>query len=95
MQGAAAWLTVNVSPAMVSVPLRAPPVLAATLNPTDPLPLPLAPDVMLIQEALVAAVHAHPLLVVTATGAPAPLAAPTDWLRGVIENVQGGAAGAA
>jgi hypothetical protein len=63
---------------MVSVPLRAAPVLAATLNPTDPLPLPLAPDVMLIHEALLAAVHPHPLLVVTATGPPAPPAAPTD-----------------
>jgi hypothetical protein len=71
-------LTVNVSPAIVSVPLRAAPVLAVTLNSTDPLPLPLAPDVMLIHVALVAAVHPHPLVVDTATGVPAPAVAPTD-----------------
>jgi hypothetical protein len=63
---------------MVSVPLRAPPVLAATLNPTDPLPVPLAPDVMLIHDAFDAAVHPHPLVVDTATGLPAPPVAATD-----------------
>jgi hypothetical protein len=77
-------LTVKVSPAMVSVPLRAAPVLAATLNPTVPLPFPLAPEVMLIQDTLLAAVHPHWALVDTAT-LPVPLVAATDWLVGVIE----------
>ena len=77
-------MTVNVWPAIVSVPLRAAPVLAVTLNSTDPLPLPIAPDVRLIHDALVAAVHPHPLLVDTATGLPAPAVAATDWLVGVI-----------
>jgi hypothetical protein len=89
---AAAWLTVNVSPAIVSVPDRAPPVLGATLNSTPPLPLPLAPDVMLIQGAWLAAVHAHPLLVDTATGPAAPPAADAGWLVGLIENAHAGAA---
>ena len=57
---------------MVNVPLRAPPVLLATLNSTDPLPLPFAPDVIEIHEALLAAVHPQPLLVETTTGPPAP-----------------------
>ena len=71
-------MTVNVWPAIVSVPLRAAPVLAATLNSTDPLPLPLAPEVMLIQDALVDAVHVQPPVVDTDTGAPAPADATTD-----------------
>ena len=33
------------------VPLRAPPVLAATLYPTVPLPEPVAPDVIVIHDA--------------------------------------------
>jgi hypothetical protein len=83
---AAAWLTVNVSPAMVSVPVRAAPVFAVTLKLTAPLPLPLAPDVTLIHDALVVVVHAHPLAVETATGPPAPAVAARDSLVGVIEN---------
>jgi hypothetical protein len=71
-------LTVNVWPAIVSVPLRAAPVLAVTLNSTDPLPLPLAPDVTLIHGALVDAVHVQPPVVDTDTGVPAPADAPTD-----------------
>ena len=63
----------KVWPAIVSVPLRAAPVLAAALNCTDPLPLPLAPDVMVSHVALLAAVHPHPLLVVTLTGPLPPL----------------------
>jgi hypothetical protein len=63
---------------MVSVPVRAPPVFAAKLNSTDPLPLPVAPDVTLIQEALLTAVHVQPPVVVTFTGLPFPAPAPTD-----------------
>jgi hypothetical protein len=55
------------------------------------LPLPLAPDVMLIHEALLVVVHAQPLAVDTATGPPAPPAAARDSLVGVIENSHGAA----
>ena len=39
-----------------------------------PLPLPLAPEVMVSQEALLVAVHAQPVVVVTVVVAVAPLA---------------------
>ena len=64
--------------------MRAAPVLAATLNETDPFPVPLAPAVMVIHEALLAAVHVHPLPAVTLT-VPALALAPTFWLFGEIE----------
>jgi hypothetical protein len=43
---------------------------------TLPLPVPLAPDVIVMNEAVVAAVHVQPLCVVTVT-VEAPPAAPT------------------
>jgi len=54
---------------MVMVPVLAAPLLAAALKATDPLPVPDAPDVTVIQSVLFdAAVHAHvALLAVTAT----------------------------
>jgi hypothetical protein len=58
---------VNVCPATVSEPLRALPVLAATLKPVVPFPDPLLPEVIVSHDALLLAVHAHPLVVVTAT----------------------------
>jgi hypothetical protein len=70
---------------MVSVPVRAAPVFAVMLNPTVPLPLPLAPDVMLIHDVLLVAVHVQPVVVETLTGLPAPAVAATDSLVGVIE----------
>ena len=51
----------NVWPATVTVPVRAPPVFAATLNATEPFPLPLAPEVTVTQAALLLAVQAQPL----------------------------------
>ena len=63
---AASWLTVTVAPAIVNVPVRASAVVFdATLKPTVPLSLPLAPDVTLNHVALLAAVHAQPVVVVT------------------------------
>jgi hypothetical protein len=63
---------------MVIVPLRAAPVFEATLNPTLPLPLPLAPLVIEIQASLLDAVHAQLLAdAVTATD-PVPPLAPID-----------------
>ena len=72
MQAAtAACVTVNVWPAMVSVPVRAGPVFAATVKFTVPLPVPdVTPSVS--HAALLTAVHVHPAVVVTATGVPAP-----------------------
>ena len=80
----AAWFTVKVCPAIVSVPLRALPVLAATLKPTVPFPLPLVPEVIVSHDALLLAVHAHPLVVVTAT-LPLDAVSGAFWLVGAME----------
>ena len=70
---------------MDSVPVRRwPVVLAATEYCTVPLPEPLAPDVIVIQLALLVAVHAHPAPVVTPT-MPDPPLAPTFAFFGEIE----------
>jgi hypothetical protein len=54
----AACVTVKGRPAMVSVPVRSTPLFAATLNVTEPLPVRVVPpDVTVIQDALLAAVH--------------------------------------
>ena len=53
-------------------------VFAATLKPTVPLPVPLAPVVTVIHAALLAALHAQAGFVATVTGVPAPPAAPMD-----------------
>jgi len=81
---AAACVTVNVWPAMVRVPERAPPVLAATLNPTEPFPLPFAPEVTATHPALLLAVQVQPLPVDTAT-VPVPPVAAIGELVGLIE----------
>ena len=75
----ASWLTVNVCPATVIVPLRAAAVVfGAMLNATVPLPVPLPPLVTEIQGALLAAVQAHvPPDAVTAID-PLPPPAVTD-----------------
>ena len=67
-----AWVTVNVRPAMVSVPVRvvALPKLGATEKTTSPLPLPACPDVMVIQSELSVAVQSQPSGAVTAAMAP-------------------------
>ena len=59
-------------PAIVSDPLRALNGLGTMENATEPLPLPLAPDVTVIQASLLAAVHVHPLAAETLTVGPAP-----------------------
>ena len=74
----AACDTVNVWPPMLIVPLRAVPVLVATLYATEPLPDPVAPDVMVIQVVVVVAVHEHPAGDVTLIGLPFPAVAGTD-----------------
>jgi hypothetical protein len=53
--------------AIVSEPDRAAPVFAATLKPTAPFPVPVAPDITVIHGSLLLAVHAHAAVVVTLT----------------------------
>ena len=53
-------------------------VFAATLSETVPLPLPDAPAVTVIHEALATAVHAHDVVAVTDTLAAPPLEV-ADW----------------
>jgi hypothetical protein len=93
VHGAAAWFTVNVWPAMVSVPARVVPLgLAAALKLTVPLPLPVAPAVTLNQLVLLlTAVHVQPVGAVTFV-APVPPLAMTDCDVGATENVHGAAA---
>jgi hypothetical protein len=62
----------------MSVPVLAEAVLAATVNVTVPVPLPLDDDVNVIQDAWLAAVHAHPADVEIVIAEPAPPAAPMD-----------------
>ena len=73
--GAAACCeTVKVCPPAVIVPVRGVVVeFAATLNVTVPLPEPFAPPVMVIQLALLVAVHVHPVDVVTVNEPLPPL----------------------
>ncbi len=62
-------------------------VFAATLKPTDPFPLPLAPLVTVIQVLLLPADHAQPVDDVTLVE-PVPPVATTDKLFDEIANVQ-------
>ena len=73
-------------PAIVSVPVRAAPLFGNALKPTDPFPLPLAPDVMDSHAALLTAVHVQPDCVWTEIEGPAPPAAATDTVNGAVEN---------
>jgi hypothetical protein len=59
-------------PVIVSVAVRAGPLLAARLNCTVPFPVPEAPAVIVIKEALLVAVHAHDAVVVTLIDAEPP-----------------------
>ena len=83
-------LTLKICPAIVIVPLRffGRPVYAATEYVTVPLPLPLAPPVTVIHEALLVAVQAQPASAVTAT-APVLPAGPYVARVGEMEYVQG------
>jgi len=82
-------VTVNVWPAIVSVPFRwLVVVLAATEYATEPLPAPDAPDVIVNHEALLAAVHAHPVTAETLT-LPVEAWAFTEMLVGEIDELHG------
>ena len=65
----------KVVPAIVSVAVRAAPLLDATVKLAVPLPLPDAPPEIVTNVALLVAVHAHPVPAVTGTD-PVPPAAP-------------------
>ena len=78
-------MTVNVWPPTDSVPVRAAPGFDAIVKPTVPLPVPFAPDVMVIQASGVVAVHPQPFAAVTAMVVPAPPAAAIDCDEGLIE----------
>jgi hypothetical protein len=80
-------VTVKVRPATVIVPVRAAPVFAATEKFTAPLPDPLAPEVMVIQESLLRAVQLHPEAAVTET-LPTPPLIEKGRLAGLIEKEQ-------
>jgi hypothetical protein len=85
MQGAAAWVTVNVWPEIVRVPLRALVVLfAATDQVTVPAPVPLAGVNVSQAVALLDGVQLQPVLAVTFK-APMPPEETTDALAGEIE----------
>lgn len=78
VQAAAASVTVNVLPAIVSVAdLATVVVLAAAVNPTLPVPVPLAPVAIVTHDAPLVAVQLHPAVVVTVT-APVPPDAVND-----------------
>ena len=81
-----ACVTVNVCPATVNVPLRCDvEVLACTEYPTVPFPLPLPPDVMLIQLALLDATQPHPVGDVTDTEYEPPPLGTFGLLVGLME----------
>jgi hypothetical protein len=78
------WLTVNVWPAIVIVPDRWPPAVAGALYCTVPLPVPLAPELIVSHEALLVAVHEQPAPAVTAT-VPAH---PADGMLAVVGEIE-------
>jgi hypothetical protein len=80
-------VTVKVCPATVIVPVRDALWLALTVNCTVPLPLPLAPPVIVIQATLLVAAQSQPVTVVTLTEPDPPLAV-KNWLVGLMENEQ-------
>jgi hypothetical protein len=91
VQPTAACETVKVWFATVTVPLRGVAFgFAAMLNDAEPLPLPLAPAVTVIQPALLVDVHEQPVGEVTVVD-PVVAPAPTDWPPGEIEYVQAAA----
>jgi len=87
---ACCWLTVCVRSPMVNVPVRGPPLLAATRNVNVPLPLPSARDVIVSHSALLRAVQAHPFNTEMETLTLLALAA-TDCVSGASEKRHGAA----
>jgi hypothetical protein len=92
---AAAWVTVIVCPATVTVPDRRTPEFAWTVSFTVALPDPLPPCEIATQLRVDVAVHAHPVGAVTVTSSVAPAAATLVKLPGAALNVQEGGGGVA
>ena len=89
MHGAPASVRLKMLPAIVSVPVRAlAAVFAAALKVTEPFPLPVAPAVTVIHDALLEAVHAQPVPTMT-EALPLPPAATTDKPVGETVATQG------
>jgi hypothetical protein len=82
---------VNVCPATATAPLRAAPPFASIRKSTVALAVPLVPLAIEIQGVLLAALHEHPVSVVT-ENERLPPAAPIAASAGAIEYVQGAAA---
>src|SRR6187401_199168 len=70
-------VTVWICPPMVTVAVRRGPVFALTVKLTVPLPLPLAPDVMVIHVCDATLVQVQPAIAVTPIGVALPPAAAT------------------
>jgi hypothetical protein len=88
LQAAAAWVTVKVLPAIVSVPDRELALLfSAVVNVAVPLPVPEAPEFNVIQPTLLVLVHAQPVAAVTVAD-PLPPPAPIDCEFGEIVGEQ-------
>ena len=68
-------VTVNVCPAIVTVPARAAPAFAATVSVTVPLPVPLPPADTVMNGSLLTAVQLQVLAMVTPTACVPPPAA--------------------
>ena len=83
-QLSAACVTVNVWPAIVSVPDREEPIFGSTTYDTLPSPVPDPPEAMVIHPALLAAVQLHAVVVDTFT-VPVPPSTGTLSSRGEIE----------
>ena len=85
--GVAAWLTIKVWPAIVSVAVRC---IAAVLAPTEyvtvPLPVPAFPELTEIQDALLVEIQTQPALAVTVALPVPPLAANEALARGKREG---------
>ena len=78
-------MTLTVCPATVTVPVRAVPAFAATVNIAVPFAVPLDPDAIEIHATVLAAVHGQPVEAVTDTDIPAEPVDGTDTLDGVTE----------
>jgi hypothetical protein len=89
--GAAAWFTVNVCPAIVTVPLRGDGSgLAAAATVTVPLPVPLDPLAMVSQGALLAALQLQEAADAVTVTVAFPASAPRLAFGGAIVKVHGG-----
>jgi hypothetical protein len=93
--GAAACVTVNVWPAMVTVPVLASALFAANDSATLPLPVPPPPETMVIHPAFDSAVHVHVGAEAVTVTVVLLASGPIFALVGAIAKLHGGGAAAA